>query len=55
MPIEAAIEYFSLATHAENISDGSLYNGFDVVSMKQKSTNHQSNAEGSTTPKSPIF
>jgi hypothetical protein len=45
-PIKAVIQYLPVSVTAEDTSDGLVNLGFDVISIKQISTTHQSPAEG---------
>jgi hypothetical protein len=45
-PVKAVIQHLPVSILAEDISDGLVNHGFDVISIKQMSTTHQSPAEG---------
>jgi hypothetical protein len=53
--IKAAIQHLPFTTPAENISDGLVDTGFDIISIKQMSATHQSPAEGTSTVNLPLF
>jgi hypothetical protein len=48
-PVRAVICYLSHNTPGEDISDGLLSLGFDVISVKQMSATRRSPAEGTST------
>jgi hypothetical protein len=50
-PIRAVIRYLPFITPAEDISDGLVNLGFDVISVKQMSTSRRSPTEGTTIPR----
>jgi hypothetical protein len=54
-PIKAVIRHLPLDTPAEDISDGLVSLGFDIVSVKQMSAARRSPAQGTTTVKLPLF
>jgi hypothetical protein len=54
-PIEAVIRHLPLNTPAEDISDMLLSLGFDVISVKQKTTTRRTPPEGSPTIHLPLF
>jgi hypothetical protein len=53
-PIKAVIRHLPLNTPAEDISEGLVDIGFDVISLKQMSTTRRS-ATGSSTTNLPLF
>jgi hypothetical protein len=53
--IKAVIRHLPLNTPAEDISDGLVSLGFDVISVKQMTTTRQTPSEGSPTTKLPLF
>jgi hypothetical protein len=54
-PIKAVIRHLPLNTPAEDISDGLVSLGFDVISVKQMTATRWSPPEGSTTISIPLF
>jgi hypothetical protein len=52
-PIKAVIRHLPPNTPAEDISDGLVNSGFDVISVKQMTTTRRSLSEGTTTGNSP--
>jgi hypothetical protein len=48
-PIKAVMRHLPLNTSAEDISDGLVSLGFDVISVKQMTATRQSPHEGTTT------
>jgi hypothetical protein len=54
-PIKAVIRHLPISTPAEDISDGLVGLGFDVISVKQMSSTRRSSAEGSTHVNLPLF
>jgi hypothetical protein len=53
--IKAVVRHLPLSIPAENISDGLVSLGFDVISVKQMTTTRRSPSEGSTTINMPLF
>jgi hypothetical protein len=54
-PVEAVIRHLPNSTPAENIYDGLMSLDFDVISVKQMTTNRRSSAEGTTSVNLPLF
>jgi hypothetical protein len=54
-PIKAVIRHLPQNTPAEDISDGLVSLGFDVISVKQMTTTRRSATEGTTTNNLPLF
>jgi hypothetical protein len=54
-PIKAVIRHIPIDTPAEDISDGLVTLGFDVVSVKQMSASRRSPAQGTNTVNLPLF
>jgi hypothetical protein len=54
-PVKAGILPLQFTTLAEDISDGLVALGFDVISVKQMSATHRSPAEGTSTVNRPLF
>jgi hypothetical protein len=54
-PIKAVIRYLPPNTPAEDISDGLVNQGFDVISVKQMTSTRRSSSEGVTTRNLPFF
>jgi hypothetical protein len=54
-PIKAVIRHLPPNTPAEDISDGLVNRGFDVISVKQMTTTCRSPTEGATTKPLPLF
>jgi hypothetical protein len=53
-PIKALVCHLPISTPAENISDGLVSLGFDIISIRQVSTTHGS-PEGTATKDLPLF
>jgi hypothetical protein len=54
-PMKALIRHLPHNTHAEDISDGLVSLGFDIISVKQMIATHRSPSDGSTTINLPLF
>jgi hypothetical protein len=54
-PVKAVIRHLPPDTPAEDISDGLVNRGFDVISVKQMTTTCRSPTEGATTKIPPLF
>jgi hypothetical protein len=54
-PIKAVIRHLPINTPAEDISDGLVSLGFDVISVKQMTTTRRTPSEGSPTTNLPLF
>jgi hypothetical protein len=54
-PIKAVIRHLPPNTLAEDISDGLVNRRFDVISVKQMTSNRRSSSEGVTTRNFPLF
>jgi hypothetical protein len=54
-PIKAVIRHLPPNTPAEDISDGLVNRGFDVISVKQMTSTRRSSSEGETTRNLPLF
>jgi hypothetical protein len=54
-PIKAVIRHLPLNTPAEDISDGLVNLGFDIISVKQMSTTRRSSADGPNNINLPLF
>jgi hypothetical protein len=54
-PMKAVIRHLPHNTPAEDIYDGLVSHGFDVISVKQITATHQSPTEGSKTINLPLF
>jgi hypothetical protein len=54
-PVKAVIRHLPIDTPAEDISDGLVSLGFDVVSVKQMSAARRSPPQGTTTVNLPLF
>jgi hypothetical protein len=54
-PIKAVIRHLPINTPAEDISDGLVGLGFDVISVRQMTTTRRTSPEGSSTPNLPLF
>jgi hypothetical protein len=54
-PIKAVMRHLPFTSPAEEISDGLVNLGFDVISIRQMSATHRSPAEGTTTVNIPLF
>jgi hypothetical protein len=53
--MKAVIRHLPHNTPAEDISDGLLSLGFDVISVKQMTATRRSPSDGSTTVNLPLF
>jgi hypothetical protein len=53
--MKAAIRHLPHNTPAEDISDGLVSLGFDLISVKQMTATHRSPPEGSETINLPVF
>jgi hypothetical protein len=54
-PIKAVIRHLPTNTTAQDISDGLVDQGYDIISVKQMSTNRQSPSEGALLKNLPLF
>jgi hypothetical protein len=54
-PFEAIIRHLPMNTPAEDISDGFVDLGFDVISVRQMTTTRRTSQQGSSTPNLPLF
>jgi hypothetical protein len=54
-PIKAVIRHLPLNTPAQDISDGLMDLGFDIISVKQMSTTCRSPSEGTLSKNLPLF
>lgn len=54
-PIKAVIRHLPPNTPAEDISEGLMNRGFDVISVKQMTSNRRSSTEGATARNLPLF
>jgi hypothetical protein len=54
-PVKSVIRHPPVSTPADDISDGLVNLGFDVISVKQMSATRRSPAEGTTIVNIPIF
>jgi hypothetical protein len=54
-PIKAVIRHLPLSTPAEDILDGLVSLGFDVISVKQMSSTRRPSAEGTSVVNLPLF
>jgi hypothetical protein len=54
-PFKAVIRHLPMNTPAEDISEGLMELGFDIINVKQMTSTHRSQSEGTPTKNLPVF